>query len=364
MTVEREIGFWLLAGLIVLLLLFLFSGILLPFAAGLALGYLLDPIADRLQRMGLSRLGATLVIMAAFVFATVALIVLLAPLLTNQLAGLIENLPRYLNRLQALASEVGGGLWQRWGGAALSKLGMDQGSATGEMQKGLTDFLGQAGQWALGLFSSILQGGSALIGLVSLLVITPIVAFYMLLDWDRMVATIDSNLPVNHRESIRAIFRDIDRAMAGFLRGQAILCLALGTFYAIGLSLIGLNYGLLIGLTAGLISFIPYVGSLTALVVSLAVALVQGWPSLYLPVAAVAVVGVGQFLEGNFLTPKLVGDSVGVHPVWLMFALLAFGSLFGFTGLLLAVPLAAAIGVLVRHSLARYRTSALYRGTA
>jgi len=197
---------------------------------------------------------------------------------------------------------------------------------------------------------------------MSLLIITPVVGFYMLLDWDKLVATIDSLVPLRHRETVRMLAREIDAALAGFLRGQSLVCLFLGFWYGSGLSLIGLNFGLLIGITAGLLSFIPYIGSLTALVLSSAVALVQGWPDWHLLAMALGVFLTGQFLEGNILSPKLVGDSVGLHPVWLIFALLAFGSLFGFTGLLVAVPFAAATGVVLRFAVRRYRESKLYRG--
>jgi predicted PurR-regulated permease PerM len=199
-------------------------------------------------------------------------------------------------------------------------------------------------------------------GLFSLIVVTPVVAFYMLLDWDKMIAAIDGLVPLRHREDVRTLAREIDTALAGFLRGQSLVCLFLGLWYGIGLSLVGLNFGLLIGLAGGLLSFIPYVGSLTVLVLSLVVAIVQGWPDWKLLAMALGVVASGQFLEGNILSPKLVGESVGLHPVWVMFALLAFGSLLGFTGLILAVPLAAAAGVILRFATRRYRESPLYQG--
>jgi predicted PurR-regulated permease PerM len=193
-------------------------------------------------------------------------------------------------------------------------------------------------------------------------VVAPVVAFYMLLDWDRMVATVDSWVPREHVETVRAIAREIDRSIAGFVRGQGTLCLILGIYYALGLTVIGLNFGLLIGLLAGLISFIPYVGSLTGLILAIGVAFVQFWPDWMWVAAVAGVFFVGQFIEGNILQPKLVGSSVGVHPVWLMFALLAFGALFGFVGLLVAVPCAAAIAVIMRFALTRYKESPLYRG--
>jgi predicted PurR-regulated permease PerM len=178
-----------------------------------------------------------------------------------------------------------------------------------------------------------------------------------------MVATADRWVPLDYRDTVRSLAREIDRALAGFLRGQSLVCLFLGLWYGVGLSAIGLNFGLLIGISAGVFSFVPYVGSLTALFVSTLVAVVQGWPGWGLPVEAITVVLVGQFLEGNILSPWLVGSSIGLHPVWLMFALFAFGDLFGFTGLILAVPVSAAAGVLLRFALRQYLGSQIYRGT-
>ncbi len=198
--------------------------------------------------------------------------------------------------------------------------------------------------------------------LVSLLVVTPIVAFYLLLDWDHLVAKIDSWVPRDYVQEVRTIARDIDRAMAGFIRGQGTVCLLLGIFYAIGLSLAGLNFGLAIGFGAGLLSFIPYVGALVGGVLAIGVALVQFWPDYTMILVIIGIFAAGQFIEGNFLSPKLVGSSIGLHPVWLMFALFAFGYLFGFVGLLLAVPLAAAMGVFVRYALGQYLGSKLFTG--
>ena len=356
MTLQRQIGFWLGAAGALALFLYLFHGVLLPFIAGLILGYLLDPLANRLEKAGLNRLGAAILILvvASVVFA--AILIIAAPLLAHQLAAFIDALPGLVTRLQTLASEQG---------AALSeKFGFDPKVSSDELQKSVGDIAKQGAQWALGFLKSLISGGQALMSLLSLIVVTPVVAFYILLDWDRMIAAIDSWLPEHNREIIRGLARDMDRAINGFLRGQSLVCLFLGAWYGIGLSLIGLNYGFLIGISAGLLSFIPYVGSLTALVLSAIIAIVQGWPSWSLFVMAMLVVGTGQFLEGNILTPKLVGASVGLHPVWLMFALFAFGSLLGFTGLVLAVPIAAAIGVLCRFALGRYLESPFYKARA
>jgi predicted PurR-regulated permease PerM len=359
MRIEWQIGFWIAAFALLLLFLWIFSGVLLPFAAAFGLGYLLDPVADRLERLGLNRLGATLIILAGFVLVLALLIILLIPILGHQLTGLIQSFPGYLTKLQELISQQSAFFTQGYGGEILQKLGLN-GQTGGDAPTG--DLVSKAAAWAGGFVNSVLQRGAALFSLISLFIVTPVVAFYMLLDWDKMIATIDGLIPLRHRDVVRGLAREIDAAMAGFLRGQSLVCLCLGLWYGLGLSIIGVNFGLLIGITGGVLGFIPYVGSLTVLVVSSIVAIVQGWPSWHLLGLAIGVFLIGQFLEGNILSPKLVGGSVGLHPVWLIFALLAFGSLFGFTGLIVAVPLAAASGVILRFAVRRYRTSALYTG--
>lgn len=352
MSVGRQLSFWLAALLAVALALFVLRDILLPFVAGLALAYLLDPIADRFERLGLGRLGATLLILGLFVLIVVLALVLAVPFVVNQLTAFIGRLPSYVLRLQQLAAEQGAPFIERVGGAEV----------VADMQRSIGEIVEGAGRGALLFLSGLWSGGEAVLSAFALLVVTPVVAFYLLIDWDRMIASVDAWIPVRFRPTVERLAREIDRSIAGFIRGQAAVCLILGTFYAVGLSIIGLNFGALIGMTAGLLSFIPYVGSLTGLILSVGVAIVQFWPNWTWIAATFAVFAVGQFVEGNILSPKLVGASVGLHPVWLMFALLAFGSLFGFVGLLLAVPLAAAAGVLVRFGLERYLASALYHG--
>ena len=359
---DRQVLPWILLAVFLAGCLYLFSGVLMPFVAGIALGYLLDPLANRLEKLGVNRLGAALIILAAFVIVLGVLLLIFVPILGRQLTALAGSLPELVHKLQVLATTSGEHLTSSWVGEWLNKAGINVGTASPDLQSTIQDSLGQAATWTIGVLKSLVTGGAALVGLLSLIVVTPVVAFYILVDWKRMIATLDGLVPLRHREEVRVLARDIDRALAGFLRGQSLVCAFLGTWYAVGLSLVGLNFGFLIGITAGVLSFIPYVGSLTALVVSAVVALVQGWPSWKLLILSMAVVGSGQFLEGNVLSPKLVGASVGLHPVWLMFALLAFGSLFGFTGLIVAVPVAAAIGVLLRFAIRRYRASPLYLG--
>jgi predicted PurR-regulated permease PerM len=336
--------------------------VLLPFVAALFLGYLLDPVADRLEHLGLNRLGAVLVIMAVFVLIVILLLILVVPIMAQQLTAFINGFPDLVARLQKLAAEQGAVLGQKLGTGFFQQIGLDKGLNGVDVQNSVNNLVGQGAKYLLSFFQSLWSGGQALVSLLSLIVVTPVVAFYVLLDWDKMAATLDECIPLAHRTTVRELADEIHVAIAGFLRGQSLVCLFLGLWYGIGLSIVGLNFGFLIGMIAGLLSFIPYVGSLTALLLSAIIAVVQGWPSWVLFIMAMAVVGTGQFLEGNVLTPRLVGASVGLHPVWLMFALFAFGSLFGFTGLIVAVPVAAAIGVLARFALRRYLASPLYRG--
>ncbi|MCG6121150.1 MAG: AI-2E family transporter [Microvirga sp.] len=350
MTVQRQVGFWIAALVALILFLWTFSSVLLPFVAGLALAYMLDPVADRLERLGLGRLGATLLILAIFVLVFVLLLMLALPIALRELMAFLQTLPSTVTRLQQLAMEHGG--------PVLGFFGLEGGAQ--DLERSIADMVSQGSGYLVAFIGSVLAGGQAALSIVSLLVVTPVVAFYVLVDWDVMIRTVDGWLPVRHRETIRGLARSIDDALAGFIRGQAALCLILGSFYAIALSLIGLNFGALIGMTAGVLSFIPYVGSLTGLILSVGVAIVQFWPDYFWIGATLAIFVFGQFVEGNFLSPKLLGRSVGVHPVWLMFALFAFGSLFGFLGLLLAVPLAAIVGVLARFVLGRYLASPYY----
>jgi predicted PurR-regulated permease PerM len=350
-SVRRQAVFWTGAMLFLAFFLYIFSSILLPFVAGLVLAYFLDPVADHLQRLGLSRLLATIVILVLFVVTFALLLIILVPVLASQMSDFIVRLPSYVSRLQELIANRD----SQW---LKDFIGVD----ASVIRSSLDSLLQQGAGFLTTLLQSIWSSGKTLIDVVALFVVTPVVAFYMLLDWDRMVTEIDKLVPREHVHTVRVIARDMNKAIAGFVRGQGTVCLLLGIIYAVGLTVTGLNFGLLIGLFAGLISFIPYVGSLVGLLLALGVALVQFWPD-YINVLYVAIAfGIGQFIEGNILQPKLVGSSVGLHPVWLMFALFAFGSLLGFTGMLIAVPTAAAVGVLVRFVIHRYQQSPLYTG--
>jgi predicted PurR-regulated permease PerM len=288
----------------------------------------------------------------AFALVLATGLVFLLPPLAEQLAGLAARMPSYVQSLRDILI----GYAEQWLGDALTKpnSGIEQAAA---------DFIRRATGWVGQFVGSVWSGGMALVNTLALILVTPVVAFYLLLDWDRMMGHIDEWLPRDHAETIRELGREIDTVLSGFVRGQVTVLLLLGTMYVAGLTLIGLNFGLLIGFTAGLISFVPYVGPVVGFVIGGTVAVVQ-FGSNWLPIAGVlGVFLAGQIIEGNVLSPLIVGDRVGLHPVWLIFALFVFAYLFGFVGMLLAVPAAAAVGVLVRFALHQYLKSPLYYGT-
>lgn len=348
MTAARQIRFWLLGFLLFLIVVYLLSAILLPFVAGMAVAYFLDPACDRLEGMGLSRTLATTVVTAVFALVVIAALLLLVPLLQNQILDLVERLPRYVDTLAESIAPIIQRIEQRLPVDSLERA-----------REALTGQTGNVLGWLGKAIGGVVSGTFALANILSLVFITPVVAFYLLRDWDRMVERVDTWLPRGHAPVIRAQARQIDRTLAGWVRGQAVVCILLGVFYGIALSIIGLDFGLVVGLMAGLLSFVPFVGTITGFVVGLGIAFAQysDWAPI---IAVLAVFVVGQVVEGNFLTPKLVGDRVGLHPVWVIFALLAGGALFGFVGVLLALPVAAVVGVLVRFALLRYLESSYY----
>ena len=351
MTLQKQISFWLVSLFALIVSLWLLREILLPFLAGLILAYFLDPVADWFEEKGVPRLVATLIILGTSILAFGVLLLLLVPVLGDQISNFITNLPANIKTLNTMFNDLA----PQWLKQALA-------SQTSEISGNAGELTTKVAGWAGTVLTSVLSGGIALVNVISLLVITPIVAFYMLNDWDRMVAIVDGWLPRDQVQQIRGLATDIDAAMAGFIRGQGTVCMILGVFYAITLIGVGLKFGLLIGLAAGFLSFIPYVGSIVGGALAIGMALIQFWPDWTLILIVAAIFAAGQFMEGNFLSPKLVGGRIGLHPVWLMFALFAFGYLFGFVGLLLAVPMAAAVGVLTRFALSQYLASKFYLG--
>jgi predicted PurR-regulated permease PerM len=341
----------LLAGVVVVfwLVLQLFATILLPFVAAAGVAYFLDPLAGRLTRAGMPRGLAALLLVILLIAAVLLFLLLFYPLILAQLGLLITRLPEYAGMLRQAAMTVMARLQDRLGADFVNaRLRELVGSQAGNM----LSFLATAA-------SRLLGGGFAIFNALTLLVVTPVVSFYLLRDWPRVIAKLDTWLPRRYEGVIRAQAREVDRILSAWVRGQALCCLALALYYTLALTLVGLDLGLLVGLAAGLLSFIPYVGSIVGLVTALGLALAQ-FPSWWGVAAVAAVFFVGQILEGYVIYPRFLGDRVELPAVWVIFALFAGGAAFGFLGVLLAVPVTATIGVLARFWLRRYLTSPLY----
>lgn len=352
-SLRRQIFFWLVVLALFVGFLYLFSAILLPFVAGMALAYFLDPVADRFESWGLSRMWATSLILLSFLVLLVLALLIIIPLLASQATDFAEKVPGYVATLQQMLSDAQVHYMPSW-----------LKSEMGTLKENFSKYIGEGASFIAGLFVQIWASGKALVDVLSLLVITPVVAFYLLLDWDNMIAKLDSWVPRDWLHVVRRLGNEMNDAIAGFVRGQGTICLILAIFYGGSLSLVGLNFGLLIGIVSGLVSFIPYLGSLLGLVLSVGIALVQFWPDYPWVILIGGIFFFGQIIDGYVLQPKLIGEKVGLHPVWLMFALLAFGALFGFVGLMVAVPASASIAVLVRYAISRYLESDLYHGDA
>jgi len=346
LPVGDQLKYWGIATAVFVIVLWFLGDVILPFVVGGAIAYFLDPVADRLDRLGLNR-GISVAIITLFaVLLFTLLFLLVVPSLVQQAITLIEIAPQLARDLHAFLGTHFPSIFEPESSAyqALVSLG-----------ETIRERGGQVLQTAL-------SSAASLLNIVVLLVVAPVVAVYLLYDWDRMIAEIDNLLPRDHAPVIRRLARDIDATLASFIRGMGTVCLILGTYYAVALMLVGLQFGLVVGALAGLITFIPYVGAIVGGALAVGLALFQFWGD-WLSVGLVAAIfASGQVIEGNFLTPKLVGSSVGLHPVWLIFALSAFGALFGFVGMLVAVPVAASLGVIARFVLDQYRDSRLYRG--
>ncbi|MBI3507782.1 MAG: AI-2E family transporter [Proteobacteria bacterium] len=332
------------------LAIYVLSGVLLPFVAAAAIAYLIDPIVDRLERIGIPRVGGAAIVTIAFFVVFVTVVVLLAPVLQHQLVGLGDRLAVVSRQLYEHAKPY------------LDEIFAQVGAADVQQLSGAGDAVRTALGWAARALGGVLSGGLAVVNVLALIFITPVVVFYLVRDWTTVEAKIDSWLPRKHAETIRMLLREIDARLAGFLRGQALVCLFLIVFYSSGLTLVNLNYGLLVGILTGVLTFIPYVGVFVGMATGLAIAVFQ-FPSWIDVGFVLGVFLLGQFIEGNFVTPKLVGDRVGLHPVWMMLAIFAGGALFGFVGVLIAIPVAAALGVLSRFAIKRYMESSLYLGS-
>jgi predicted PurR-regulated permease PerM len=338
-----------LAPLVALCLaLILLKDILLPFLVGMGAAYLLDPLADRLERLGLSRIAATSLITFGFFVVIVGFMLVLLPPLLRQAAELASQLPVFLETLRdRLVPKIEGLVAQFDPSAEVSAQGL------------VEQYSGQAIGAVASTLGGLLQSGVAVVNVIALLFVTPVVTFYLLRDWDRLVARVVELIPPDLLPGVTRLAGGIDEVLAGFIRGQGLLCLFLALFYSVGLWLVGLRYGLIIGLLSGLFSFIPFIGTAVGLAVGLAVAAFQ-FQNLAMVLVVALVFGIGQFIEGNILGPRLVGSRIHLHPVWMIFAALAGTALFGLLGTFLAVPVAGAMGVCLRVGAERYRASRLF----
>jgi predicted PurR-regulated permease PerM len=342
--------FWVILCSVVLTVFAVFSAILLPFVAGFVLAYLFHPVANRLRVWGLSRSAASFAIVAVGILAIAVILALIVPPIFQQLGELIQDLPGYFQHARAYLT--------RHYGHVLQQISPSQEpGAAGPVEQQIRQ---NVTPWLVSELQKLLKSGLDVFNSLALLFLTPVVTFFMLRDWDKMIASIDHFFPRDHAPVIRQLADEIDVTIAGYLRGTSIVLAIVSGFYMIALGIVGLNYGLIIGLGAGIFSFVPYLGSTVGFLVSGGVAVSQYWPD-YTKIAIVCGIFIfGQLMEGNVLTPNIVGNRVRLHPVWLLFALIASGYLLGFLGLLISVPLAAAIGVLVRHVVKRYYQSAMY----
>lgn len=343
---REQAKYWGIAAVLLFAVLWVLGDVLLPFVLGGAIAYLLDPLADRLERAGLSRVMATVTITTLILVVAVLALLLVLPALIRQAVDLVNIAPQLFDNLRT-------SLQERF------PVVLEKSASLQDTMPGLGDTIRQKG---VALVESVVGSAMSLVNIVVLIVIVPVVSFYLLIDWDRMVAAVDDLVPLDHAPVVRRLAGEIDATLASFIRGQGTVCLIQGTFYSVALMLAGLNFGLVVGAIAGLISFIPYVGALVGGALAIGLAVFQFWGD---PVMIALVAGIfffGQVVEGNVLTPKLVGNSVGLHPVWLLLALSIFGALFGFVGMLVAVPVSAMIGVIVRFLVQEYRSGRLYLG--
>ncbi len=344
-----QMVFWGIVTAAIIVLFWLLRGMLLPFVLGMALAYVSDPAADRLERLGMRRSIASLFVLGLVVGLGILVLVLVLPLIVNQIVQLVQQTPAYLDFLHRRVMPQITDFVARFGGPR----------DAADVQKAAGAYVGSVSSWVFGVLGHVWSSGLALADLAYVMFLTPLVAFYFLRDWDLMVAKLDSWIPLRHQSQLRGLAREIDDILAGFIRGQATVCIIFAVYYSVALSLAGLEFGIIIGTAAGILTFIPYLGASLGLVASVIVGFIQFDDHTRVAIVA-AVYILGHTVEANLVTPALVGGRVKLHPVWIIFALMAGGALFGFTGVLLAVPVAAVVGVLVRFALGQYLDSNFY----
>jgi len=349
---QRQVLFWATMAIVLVLAVLALQEILLPFVAGSVLAYALNPIADRLEQLGMGRLAASAIVVLVLLVIFAVVLIILVPMLLQQAQQIMASLPSDIESIRPAIED-----WSRQklgGHFETVRAGIEQGIH--EAQKNWASLAGTVAQ-------GIWDRGWALVDFFAIILVTPVVVFYLLVDWPTMLKRIGELLPRDHETTIKRVLRDIDAAMAAFIRGQGLVCLILGSLYTIGLSIIELRYGLLVGIVTGILVFIPIVGSAVGLLAASLLALIQGWPDPTLLFLVIMIFAAGQILDASLLTPRVVGPTVGLHPVALIFALFVFSYLFGFVGALVAVPMAAAIGVLIRFGLEVYLHSSIYKGS-
>ena len=337
--------FWLLVAIIVAFTFYFLRTILLPFVIGIAVAYFLDPVVDKLEERKWNRSLATLFTLFVFLALVIFLVFLLVPVLANQLKNFAQFLPIVKDKLQLIIDAVAGILNNKVDAKVLDV------PASGLIK------------WSTKMLGGVIDGGAAIADLLSLFLITPLVAFYLLRDWDLIVEKVYDWFPIRHKDTLQEQLNEIDKKLAAFVRGQGTVCLILASYYAITLTMTGLEFGVVIGVFAGLISFVPFVGAIVGGLLSIGLAYLQfeAWTNIVI-IAGIFILG--QILEGYILTPKFIGEAVGLHPVWVIFSLLAGGALFGFLGVLLALPMAAIVGVLFRFCIDHYKNSSYYNGSS
>ena len=352
MTIKMHAVFWLICIGLIALFVFLFNDVLTPFVIGIAVAYLLNPLVLRLEKLGISRTLATLLILAFFLLLVIGLLVLVTPPLYRELAQLVASLPDYLqslgDRLEPYLNRV--------------QEEVDGGNLDQRIQDAVQSNLSNAFDFSTSLLGGLLSGGRALVNFLSLLFITPLVAFFMMREWPEVTKKVDDLIPRHNHDEIKDLLGKIDTKIAGFIRGQLLVALSLGLIYALALSIAGLEYGILVGLMAGLLSIIPLFGSIVGLAASVILAWLQTGELVFVGIIA-SIFIVGQVLEGNVISPKLLGGSVGLHPLWILFSIMAGASLFGIVGMMISVPVAATVGVLLQFGIDQYQDSSYYKSS-
>lgn len=348
MVEKKQTIFWIVITCILFLAIYTLSPVLMPFVAGMILAYLLDPLVDRVEKIGIRRSLSTFFVLTIFFVCSVGSSLLLLPVILNQLSNLTSFLPTLISNLEPFIRQA----------RSLVDNAIKADNSN-QLPLPVADIL----NWAGGFLTEIISSSLAFANLLSLIIITPIVAFYLLRDWDLIINKVKSWMPIAQKVRIVEQVSKVDRSLSALVRGQGTVCLILALYYSVSLTAVGLQFGILIGIFSGIVSFIPFVGAILGAIFSIGFSIIQF--DTYTPIFFVAgIFLVGQVIEGNFLTPKLIGEAVGLHPVWVIFALLTGATLFGFLGVLLALPIAVVVAVLIRFSLSSYLESEIYSGEA